>query len=239
MRQVVLDTETTGLEIEEGHRVLELGCVEIVDRKLTRRHFHQYVNPMRDIDQGALEVHGITREFLVDKPVFESVWPDFLDFVRGAELVIHNASFDVAFLNYEMSLMPGGPGEITDYCRVVDSLEIARMKHPGQKNNLDALCKRYSIDNSQRELHGALLDAEILADVYLLMTGGQVSLALVSDDDVASTTGAVIRRISPNRPALRIIRATAAELVDHRAKLDALDEACANGCLWKQMELGY
>ena len=176
MRQVVLDTQTTGLEIEAGHRVIEIGCVEIVGRKLTRRHYHQYINPERDIDDGALEVHGITRQFLDDKPRFAEVWEAFLEFVDGSELVIHNAGFDVAFLNQEMKLLSPSLGTLTDYCTVVDSLELARNKHPGQKNNLDALCKRYNVDNSQRELHGALLDAEILADVYLMMTGGQVSV---------------------------------------------------------------
>jgi len=239
MRQVVLDTETTGLETEEGHRILELGCVEIVDRKLTRRHFHHYVNPERDIDDGALEVHGITREFLADKPVFREVWPDFLEFVRDAELVIHNAGFDVAFLNYEMNLISEGPGKITDYCKIVDSLEIARNKHPGQKNSLDALCKRYSIDNSQRELHGALLDAEILADVYLLMTGGQVALGLDESTDLSAMGTARIRRLPADRPRLRVIRANDEELALHRENLDELERASEVGCLWKQLELGY
>jgi DNA polymerase-3 subunit epsilon len=237
MRQVVLDTETTGLETEEGHRILELGCVEIVDRKLTRRHFHHYVNPQRDIDDGALEVHGITREFLMDKPAFEEVWAEFLDFVRGAELVIHNATFDIAFLNNEMRLMAPEIGQITDYCNVVDSLEIARRKHPGQKNSLDALCKRYNIDNSQRELHGALLDAEILADVYLLMTGGQVTLGLDASQGSAGGANSSIRRLSPDRPTLRVIRASEKELELHRHKLDRLDREAEQGCVWKQLEL--
>lgn len=237
MRQVVLDTETTGLEIGEGHRVLELGCVEIVDRKLTRRHLHYYINPQRDIDDGALEVHGITREFLADKPLFAEVWIEFLEFVRGAELVIHNASFDVAFLNYEMQLMSPDAGKITDYCDVVDSLEIARYKHPGQKNNLDALCKRYNIDNSQRELHGALLDAEILADVYLLLTGGQVTLGLDDVDDPGGAGGGAIRRLPRQRPSLKVIRATPDELTRHLEKLDELDRTSETGCVWKQLEL--
>lgn len=236
MRQVVLDTETTGLEVEQGHRVLELGCVEIIDRKLTRRHLHHYINPQREIDDGALEVHGITREFLADKPRFEEVWSEFLEFVKGAELVIHNASFDIAFLNREMQLVSPSLGKITDYCTVVDSLEIARNKHPGQKNNLDALCKRYNIDNSQRELHGALLDAEILADVYLLMTGGQVTLGL---DDVVEGPGmasAGIRRLPSDRAQLRVIRANDEELVLHRQALDRLDDESEGGCVWKQLE---
>lgn len=237
MRQVVLDTETTGLETEQGHRVLEIGCVEIVDRRLTRRHLHHYINPQRDIDDGALEVHGITREFLADKPAFAEVWTEFLEFVRGAELVIHNASFDIEFLNYEMRLMSSKLGRITDYCDVVDSLEIARHKHPGQKNNLDALCKRYNIDNSQRELHGALLDAEILADVYLLMTGGQVTLGLEDDVDGAGAASGGIRRLPTDRPRLRVIRANDEELSLHREKLEQLDGVADNGCVWKQLEL--
>jgi DNA polymerase-3 subunit epsilon len=239
MRQVVLDTETTGLETEVGHRIVEIGCVEIVDRRLTRRHFHQYINPDREIDDGALEVHGITSEFLADKPRFKDVWSEFLEFVRDAELVIHNASFDITFINYEMSLLAGRkPGVITDYCRVVDSLEIARNKHPGQKNNLDALCKRYNIDNSQRELHGALLDAEILADVYLLITGGQVTLGLGESDQDDSASGGKIRRLPQDRPSLRVIRANEEELAQHEKKLDELDAAAEKGSIWRQLEIG-
>ncbi|MBD3649294.1 MAG: DNA polymerase III subunit epsilon [Pseudomonadales bacterium] len=237
MRQVVLDTETTGLEPELGHRVLELGCVEIVERKLTRRHFHHYINPERDIDDGALEVHGITREFLANKPTFSEIWESFLDFVKGAELIIHNAAFDIAFLDNEIRLMNPQIGSMTDYCSVVDTLEIARTKHPGQRNSLDALCKRYNVDNSQRELHGALLDAEILADVYLLLTGGQVTLGLgdVETEGEGPVTG--IRRIRQDRPALKVIRADDHELERHKRKLDAIDEASEAGCLWKQQEL--
>lgn len=235
MRQIVLDTETTGLEIQEGHRVIEIGCVEIVGRKLTRRHFHQYINPQRDIDDGALEVHGITRQFLADKPLFGDIWDSFLEFVNGSELVIHNAAFDVAFINQEMKLLSPGLGEITDYCSVVDSLELARNKHPGQKNNLDALCKRYNVDNSQRDLHGALLDAEILADVYLLMTGGQVTLGL--GEDQSTTGGRVIARtFSAGRPRLKVIRASEEELTAHETKLDHLDQVSEEGCVWRRAE---
>lgn len=235
MRQVVLDTETTGLETQEGHRILELGCVEIVDRKLTRRNLHYYINPQREIDDGALEVHGITREFLADKPIFADVWEEFLGFVKGAELVIHNADFDITFLNHEMKLM-SAPGKITDHCRVVDSLEIARHKHPGQKNNLDALCKRYNIDNSQRELHGALLDAEILADVYLLMTGGQVTLGLDEDREGIGMTASAIRRLPAERPRLAVIMADDEELARHFDKLEQLDRESESGCVWKRLE---
>ena len=203
MRQVVLDTETTGLEVNAGHRILEIGCVEIVGRKLTRRHYHQYINPERDSDDGALEVHGITSQFLADKPVFADVWENFLQFVNGSELIIHNSAFDVGFLNREMRLHDPALGKLTDYCSVIDSLALARDKHPGQKNNLDALCKRYSVDNSQRQLHGALLDAEILADVYLLLTGGQVMLGLEKEIDNLNVRDG----LDPDRPPLKVIKA--------------------------------
>ncbi len=233
MRQVVLDTETTGLEIEEGHRILEIGCVEIIDRKLTRRHYHQYINPERDSDEGALEVHGITSQFLADKPVFRDVWDAFLEFVNGSELVIHNAAFDVAFLNHEMRLLDPKLGEITDYCSVIDSLALARNKHPGQKNNLDALCKRYNVDNSQRELHGALLDSEILADVYLLLTGGQVSLGL-GEESQASSSSKGVPRLDSNRPRLRVIKASVDEMSAHEERLDTLDKKADSGVVWRK-----
>ncbi|XOV88397.1 MAG: DNA polymerase III subunit epsilon [Pseudomonadota bacterium] len=236
MRQVVLDTETTGLESQAGHRILEIGCVELVDRRPTRTYLHHYINPERDIDEGALAVHGITLEFLEDKPRFHEVWPEFLAFVGGAELIIHNAPFDVAFINAEMQRIDKGLGVITDYCQIIDSLEIARSKHPGQKNSLDALCRRYSVDNSQRTLHGALLDAEILADVYLLLTGGQVTLGLDSSATNSSNGGGTIRRLPPDRPSLRVIRASEQELAEHAAKLETLDRLAEEGCLWKQIE---
>ena len=191
MRQVVLDTETTGLEVERGHRILEIGAVEIIDRKYTGNHFHEYINPQRAIDSGALEVHGLTVEFLADKPVFQQISEKFLDFVGGAELVIHNAPFDISFLNKELSRCEesnlgnwnksGGALILEDICGVVDSLAMARDLHPGQKNSLDALCRRYEVDNSGRTLHGALLDAEILAEVFLLMTGGQTQLFKINE----------------------------------------------------------
>ena len=235
MRQVVLDTETTGLEAELGHRILEIGCVEMIGRKITRRHFHHYINPQRDIDEGALEVHGISSDFLADKPVFRDIWDSFLDFVKGSELIIHNAAFDIGFINEEMRLISPSLGVITDHCSVVDSLALARNKHPGQKNNLDALCKRYAIDNSQRELHGALLDAEILADVYLLMTGGQGSLGL--GEESAGSGSRKMKEREVHAP-LKVIRATSDELIEHTRKLDQLEESSENGCLWKQLEPG-
>ena len=167
MRQIVLDTETTGLETSQGHRIIEIGCVELVNRRLTGQHYHQYINPEREIDQGAIEVHGITNDFLADKPAFAQVAEDFLAFVQGAELVIHNAPFDVGFINSELQrlgIFEGNDRNIESRCRIIDTLQMARSKHPGQRNNLDALCQRYGVDNSQRDLHGALLDAEILAD---------------------------------------------------------------------------
>ena len=178
MRQIVLDTETTGLEVSLGHRVIEIGCIELINRRVTGNHWHFYINPEREIDSGAFEVHGISNDFLEDKPRFAELAQDFVDYVKGAELVIHNAAFDVGFLNYELSLLEQSLPPLEDYCGVLDTLLLARQKHPGQKNNLDALCKRYGIDNSHRSLHGALLDARILADVYLVMTGGQTSLGL-------------------------------------------------------------
>ena len=176
MRQIVLDTETTGIDPKEGHRIIEIGCVEVVNRRLTGNHFHVYINPGRHIEQEAIEVHGITNEFLTDKPTFAQVAQEFVNFIKGAQLVIHNAPFDVGFMDHEFGMEPSTKGVITNQiCDVLDTLTLARQMHPGQKNNLDALCKRYGIDNSHRTLHGALLDAEILADVYLLMTGGQTS----------------------------------------------------------------
>jgi DNA polymerase-3 subunit epsilon len=180
MRQVVLDTETTG--IGDGHRIIEIGCVELVNRKLTGRHYHQYINPERLVDPEAMEVHGITDEFLEDKPLFANVANDFIEFIKGSQLVIHNAPFDVGFMDMEFSRLQGYPAT-KDICDVLDTLVLARNMHPGQRNSLDALCRRYGIDNSHRELHGALLDSEILADVYLMMTGGQTDLSLVDESD--------------------------------------------------------
>ncbi|HXH04115.1 MAG TPA: DNA polymerase III subunit epsilon, partial [Candidatus Competibacteraceae bacterium] len=198
MRQVVLDTETTGLDPAQGHRVIEIGCVELVNRRHSGRHFHHYLQPDREIDAEAIQVHGISNEFLADKPRFADIAAEFLAFVDGAELVIHNAAFDVGFLNHELRLYdPAHPG-LENLCRVLDTLVLARQLHPGQRNTLDALCKRYGVDNSQRTLHGALLDAEILADVYLAMTGGQVALGLeeaASLSEVGRETMSEVRRL--------------------------------------------
>lgn len=237
MRQIVLDTETTGLEPHLGHRVIEIGCVEVISRKLTGRHYHQYINPEREVDQGAIEVHGITNEFLQDKPRFAAIAAEFWEFVRGAELVIHNAAFDIGFLNHEFARLSRGP--ITDECTVLDTLALARQKHPGQKNSLDALCKRYGIDNSHRDLHGALLDAEILADVYLLMTGGQTALELGSESQTSAqqASGPVsLGRISSDRRPLRVIQASAIELEAHQNKLKVIEKASGGNCVWLKQE---
>jgi DNA polymerase-3 subunit epsilon len=201
MRQVVLDTETTGLETSQGHRIIEIGCVELIDRRVTDKHWHFYINPEREIDAGAFAVHGISNEFLQDKPLFADVAQDFVDYIKGAELVIHNATFDVGFLDHEFAKLDGESTRISSICSVLDTLIMARQKHPGQKNNLDALCRRYFIDNSQRSLHGALLDARILADVYLSMTGGQTALSLDDDsgqeEDSRGVNSRVIERTGP------------------------------------------
>jgi len=232
LRQIVLDTETTGLEPEQGHKIIEIGCVEMVERRLTGNNFHQYLQPDREIDAAAIEVHGITNEFLADKPRFQDVAQDFVDYVRGAELIIHNAPFDVGFLDHELDKLPGDSLKIAELCAVTDTLVLAKKMYPGQRNSLDALCKRYDIDNSHRELHGALLDAEILADVYLMMTGGQKALSLDGpgmDQDGQATAG-TIRRLAEGRPPLAIRRADDTELQLHEARLDAIGE----GCVWRR-----
>lgn len=236
MRQIVLDTETTGLEPNMGHRVIEIGAVEVINRKLTGRHFHKYINPQRSVDQGALEVHGISETFLSDKPLFEEIVGELVGFIEGADLVIHNAPFDVSFLNYEFGLLSPKPSPVDAICTVTDSLVVARRKHPGQKNNLDALCRRYQVDNSQRELHGALLDAEILADVYLLMTGGQTALfaggqspAQDSSEDKEAFAGGV-----ELAQGLKVIEASTAECEAHEAFLDFVQEQGATP-VWRQV----
>ncbi len=232
MRQIVLDTETTGLEPKQGHRIIEIGCVEIDNRRLTGRDYHQYLQPDRQIDEGAIEVHGITNEFLADKPRIRDVIGDFIAFVRGAELIIHNAPFDVGFINHELAMLGDEWGVIEDYCTITDTLAMARQMHPGQRNSLDALCKRYEIDNSHRQLHGALLDSRILADVYLMMTGGQTTLSLGAEDDRGPSATGGIRRLPADRPALRVLRASDAELDAHAQRLEAIEKASGQ-CLWK------
>ena len=237
MRQVVLDTETTGLEPEQGgHRVIEVGAVEIVDRKITGRRLQLYMDPQRDIDDAAYDVHGLDAEFLAGKPKFAEVADEFLAFVDDAEVIIHNAPFDLAFIDYELKLLDRpGATKLVDVCSVTDSLAMARRKHPGQKNGLDALCRRYEVDNSARELHGALLDAEILADVYLRMTGGQMSLFEDDDDALAETMGLrEVTRLPQDRPAIPVVLASPEEIAVHEAYLDSLDAGSESGAVWRR-----
>jgi len=234
LRQVVLDTETTGLEPKQGHRIIEIGALELIDRQVTGRQFHTYINPEREIDQGAMEVHGITEEFLRDKPRFAEISDDLMAFADGAELVIHNAAFDVGFIDNELSLTGHKHSSIKAVATILDTLELARDLHPGQRNSLDALCKRYDVDNSSRTLHGALLDAEILADVYLAMTGGQVDLGLslesansiVEDDEGLEHT---------EHPVLFVLKASDEELIQHEARLQDIEKQSGQ-CLWTQID---
>ncbi len=234
MRQVILDTETTGLEPDQGHRIIEIGCVELVNRRLSGRRFHKYLNPEREIDAGAAAIHGLTTARLAREPKFADVVNELLEFISGAELVIHNAPFDVGFLDAELARLPGEPRTIASVCRVLDTLALAREIHPGQRNSLDALCKRYNIDNSKRELHGALLDARILVDVYLAMTGGQSALAL-TEAPVAAATGAARTAVRTKRPAgeLRVVIATDEERAAHETMLDMIAKSSGGRCIWR------
>jgi len=242
MRQVILDTETTGLDPAEGHRLVEIGCIELVNRRPTGRTFHRYLNPERDIDEGALAVHGITRAQLETEAKFDAVAAELLEFIAGAELVIHNAAFDVGFLNAELARLAegqdagagegGGPRRIEALCRVLDTLTLARSMHPGQRNSLDALCKRYGVDNSKRELHGAMLDARILVDVYLAMTGGQSALALGETQAQRDALASAVRTPRVGL-ALKVVAASAEELSAHEAMLAALDKASGGKCLFR------
>ncbi|MCC1496405.1 DNA polymerase III subunit epsilon [Alcanivorax sp. 1008] len=234
MRQIVLDTETTGLETSEGHRIIEIGCVEIIGRRCTGRVLHYYLNPQRDSDQAALDVHGLTSEFLADKPLFSAVVEDFIQFVDGAELVIHNAPFDIGFLDHELRLLGGQWGVLSQRCQVLDTLVMARQMYPGQRVSLDALCRRFGIDNSNRELHGALLDARLLAEVYLTMTGGQVGLSLDGESSSGGAEVEAIRRLPQGRPALLVQAAGVEELARHESRLDHLDSKLEGGSLWRR-----
>jgi DNA polymerase-3 subunit epsilon len=249
MRQIVLDTETTGLEAERGHRIIEIACVELVNRRPSGRHFHRYLNPERDIDAGAQAVHGITRERLAQAPRFAEVADELFCFIRDSELIIHNAPFDLAFIDMELTLLAklrgtgtgtvaALPAGVRSVCTVLDTLSLARARHPGQRNNLDALCKRYGIDNSHRELHGALLDARILADVYLAMTGGQSLLAL--DDAARGSSGAAHAghpgaTVRPDGP-LRVVNASAEELAAHAQLAALLHRSSGGECLWMTLQ---
>ena len=234
LRQIVLDTETTGLSVEEGHRVIEIGCLEIRDRRLTGQKFHRYLNPEREIDAGALEVHGISRAQLNDAPRFADIVVDFIEFVRGAELIIHNAPFDVGFIDGELRRVGSAWGRLADYCTVQDTLLMARELHPGQRNSLDALCKRYEIENAHRTLHGALLDAELLADVYLAMTGGQGALGLDPQRVAGGMDGGLgeeLREAKQLPPSRRIVP-SADELAAHAARLAVIEKRSGGRCLW-------
>ncbi|HCH24980.1 MAG TPA: DNA polymerase III subunit epsilon [Oceanospirillaceae bacterium] len=242
-RIVVLDTETTGLDPKRGDKLVEIGAVEMVNRRLTGNNYHQYIQPERDVPMEAQAVHGITEEFLADKPVFSAVADEFLAFIDGAELIIHNAPFDVGFLDNELGMLAKARGtklpKIRDICDVTDSLIMARQKHPGQKNNLDALCRRYYIDNGHRELHGALLDSEILADVYLAMTGGQTNLLLAGDDAEAGQGNAGKQeKVSVDGSGLAIVYASSAELVAHTDKLEVVAKAAGGQAMWQEIEQG-
>jgi len=234
MRQIILDTETTGLEPERGHRIIEIGGVELVNRQFTGNDFHRYFNPGRESDGAALEVHGLTTEFLSDKPKFEDVAAELLDYLAGAELIIHNAAFDVAFLNYELDRCQRRP--VMECCAgVVDTLRMAKDLHPGKRNGLDALCERYQIDNSARTLHSALLDARLLAEVYLCMTRGQESL--VMEVDLPATAAAVAEAAAAvGALDLVIVRATDDELAQHAALLEDIQRASKGACLWRKLE---
>lgn len=232
MRQIVLDTETTGLEASQGHRIIEIGCVELENRRLTGNHYHQYIRPDREIDEGAQQVHGISNEFLADKPDFAEIADAFLAFVSGAELLIHNAAFDIGFLDAELERLGSAYGRMADHCRVTDTLALARRKHPGQRNSLDALCKRYEVDNSHRELHGALLDSEILADVYLLLTGGQTDLSLGADENTEDGTQRAAQRINREGLQLLVSQTSPEEEQAHRKLLERINKSSGGSCLW-------
>ncbi len=233
MRQIALDTETTGLDVQQGHRIIEIGAVELHERRVTQRSFHTYLNPDRAIDEGARDVTGISDAFLLDKPRFEDVAESFLDFIEGAELIIHNADFDVGFLDAELARAGHRYGCIHDHAQVLDTLKMARERFPGQRNNLDALCRRLGVDNAHRELHGGLLDAQLLAEVYLAMTSGQVALDLGFQDDSHGSSGIIPVPVLTRRP--RVLRAGDDELRAHEARLDALEKS-AGYCVWRRIE---
>ncbi len=239
MRQIVLDTETTGLSAAQGHRIIEIGCVELVNRRLTGREWHRFINPERDIDEGAERVHGISRESLEDKPYFNEIADEFLEFIQDAELVIHNADFDVGFLDHELTLMQHARPAIEQHAEVLDTLTMARKMHPGQRNSLDALCKRYEVDASQRDLHGALIDAELLARVYLAMTGGQTALVLDAETEAGAAAAAGGQAAgAPVRQAgdlnLVVIEADEAESAAHESMLEKLRQG--GSCVWDRVD---
>lgn len=233
MRRIILDTETTGINPKLGHRVIEIGCIEMINREVTGNNYHQYLNPMRAVEPEAVKVHGLTNEFLDDKPVFADMAKDLYNYLAGAELIIHNAPFDMGFLNYEFNLLPNSSEySLAEVCSVTDTLKLARAKHPGQHNSLDALCKRYAVDNSSREFHGALLDAQLLAEVYLLMTGGQSSL-FNKETNNSSIQPHKQQNVTAqnNVKNLRVIKATAQELEEHEKKIQEINKQ-SGLCFW-------
>jgi DNA polymerase III subunit epsilon len=235
MRQIVLDTETTGLEPAEGHRIIEIGCIELLDRRVTNNTYHEYVNPGRDVEPGALEIHNISNEFLANKPSFSDIAASFLKYIEGAQLVIHNAAFDVMFINNELRILGKPLADITQSCDVLDTLELARRLHPGQKNSLDALCKRYNVDNSARQFHGALLDAQILADVYLAMSGGQAALLLDPSTELPGATRKTEhKQVSRDGLNMRVLHASQQECEAHKHNLKTMAEFNGGVCLWQE-----
>lgn len=235
IRQIVLDTETTGLSVVEGHRMIEIGCLEMIDRRLSGKTFHYYINPQREIEAGAIAVHGITNESVKDKPLFSAIAKELVEFIAGSELIIHNAPFDLSFLDYELSLCAKGFKRVSDYCRVLDTLPLARQMHVGQRNSLDALCKRYGVDNAKREYHGALLDAHLLAQVYLAMTGGQGSFFEQTQTTSQQVRGTEEPIAVLNSHKIKVISATEQELVEHDKYLKQL--AAKGKCLWTSDEI--
>lgn len=229
MRQIILDTETTGLEPKQGHRVIEVGCVELINRSLTGNNIHYYLNPQRNIDEGAVAVHGLTSEFLSDKPLYEDIAEELFEYLKGAEVIIHNAAFDVGFINHEYRLMGSEHVDMASYCEITDSLHMARKMFPGQRNSLDALCKRYEIDTSQRKRHGALLDAEILADVYLMLTGGQNSLF---EDESTMEIEFTPKVLDTNRPKLKVIKPSSEETAAHLERLAEITKSSGAELAW-------
>lgn len=226
MRQIVLDTETTGLEPSQGHKIIEIGCVEMINRRLTGNNYHQYIQPDREIDEGAQAVHGISNQFLADKPRFSDIVKDFIEYIDGAELIIHNAPFDVGFIDHELKQLGAEYGKVATYCTVIDTLVMARKMRPGKKNNLDVLCKEYDVNNAHRDLHGALLDAELLSEVYLRMTGGQSALSLDSEETNKAAGGEkLIKKLSASRKPIKIITANDEELQAHQAIIEKMGEA--------------
>ena len=223
-RQIALDTETTGLELSDGHRIIEIGGIELINRRSSENSFHCYVNPERTVDKGALEIHGIDNDFLSTQPYFSDIAESFLNFIDGAELVIHNADFDVGFINSELCRLDQAPNDISETCQILDTLSMARRMHPGQRNNLDALAKRYNVDTSKRELHGALVDARILADVYLAMTGGQASLSLEGAEQVDASLELKWKKIDRDHLDLRVLKATPEERGAHEAMIARMGE---------------